>query len=135
MRPAHRPTTMEQMPRTQVTLSRRPGDPDSVDDVTLVATAPDGTILGEATVSRLYGARGELLLLLHGEPVRLPAVTDVAAALIDEIERAARSRGLTRLELDASTADRIAVMAVLEHARRRDARLQLSWPTTTPVNP
>lgn len=109
-----------------------PGGTDSVDSASVVAMSPDGTVLGEATVSRLYGARGELILELSPrERLKLPTADEVALALVEAIERAAVARGLMRLELDARTIDHTAVIVLLEHAHRRDTQLQLSWPTTT----
>jgi hypothetical protein len=41
------------------------------------------------------------------------------------------ARGLTRLELDMTSTDFVAVCALLANAQRRRVHVQLSWPTTT----
>ncbi len=88
-----------------------------------------GAIIGRATLSRMYGARGELQL----EPA--PSGT-VGLALVEAIERAARERGLAQLELNATqTSDRL--VAALRHARptgeeQFGSNVWMIWPTTPP---
>jgi hypothetical protein len=106
----------------------RPTGPVTVDRASVVAMDAMGTVVGRATLSRTYGACAELQL-------ELAHTGTVALTLIDAIERAARERGLVRLELDASTtADRL--VSALRRARptqdeQRGADLRVTW-TTTP---
>jgi hypothetical protein len=112
-------------------LTVRPSGPETVDRAEVVALDTVGAVVGRATLSRLYGSRGELGF--ENAPT-----TTVALALVDAIEREARTRGLARLELDATAAsDR--VIAALRRWRdvtdeRRGFRLYLTWPTTPQVS-
>jgi hypothetical protein len=107
-------------------LTVRPSGPETVDRAEVVALDAVGAVVGRATLSRLYGSRGELTF------EDAPSTT-VALALVDAIEREARTRGLARLELDASTASE-RVVAALHRWRdvsdeRRGFRRYLTWPT------
>jgi hypothetical protein len=107
----------------------RPSGPATLDRTSFVAVDAVGTIVGRATLARLYGSRGELQL-------ELARTGTVALALVGAVERAARERGLAQLELNASeTAD--CLVAAIRHARpTRDEQLggdlQVTWPTTLP---
>jgi hypothetical protein len=107
----------------------RPSAPGTLDHTSFVAVDAIGTIVGRATLSRMYGARGELELELA------PNGT-VALALIEAVERAACERGLAQLELNASqTSD--SLLAAVRHARpTRDEQfgsdVWMTWPTTPP---
>jgi hypothetical protein len=108
-------------------LTVRPSGPDTVDRAAVVALDGAGAVAGRATLSRLYGSRGELSF------ERAPT-TAVALALVDAMEREARVRGLARLELDATAASE-RVVAALRRWREvndelRGFRLYLTWPTT-----
>jgi hypothetical protein len=70
-------------------------DPDTLDHAAVVALDGDGSIVGRATLSRLYGLRAEMRLELA------PCAT-ITLALVDALEREARKRRLVRLELDAA---------------------------------
>src|SRR3954447_22922611 len=112
-------------------LTVRPSAPETVDRAEVVALDRSGAVVGRATLSRLYGSRGELAL-------DLAPSTSVALALVDAIEREARTRGLARLELEATAASE-RVLAALRRWRpvsdeRRGLRPYLTWPTTTLVN-
>jgi hypothetical protein len=74
----------------------RPSEPDTLDRAAVVAIDRDGSIVGRATFSRLYGLRAEVHL-------ELAPTTAIALALIDALEREARKRRIVRLEIDAST--------------------------------
>jgi hypothetical protein len=105
----------------------RPTGPETIDRSAVVAVDGVGAVVGRATLSRLYGSRGELEL-------ELAPNTTVALALVDAIEREAHTRGLARLELDASNASE-RVVAALRRWRpvsdeRRGLRPYLTWPTT-----
>jgi hypothetical protein len=108
-------------------LTVRPAGPETVDRAEVVALDTVGAVVGRATLSRLYGSRGEFGF--ENAPT-----TTVALALVDAIEREARTRGLARLELDATAAsDR--VIAALRRWRdvtdeRRGVRRYLTWHTT-----
>ena len=107
-------------------LTVRPSGPETVDRAEVVALDAVGAVVGRATLSRLYGSRGELAF------EDAPSTT-VALALVDAIEREARTRGLARLELDASTASE-RVVAALRRWRdvsdeRHGFRRCLTWPT------
>ena len=109
-------------------LTVRPAGTETVDRSDVIARDGAGAVVGRATLSRLYGSRGELEL-------ELAPTTTVALALVDAIEQSARSRGLARLEIDANEAAEL-VVAVLRRWRvvseeRRGLRLFLTWPTTT----
>ena len=108
----------------------RPSEPDSLDFATVVALDGDDSIVGRATLSRLYGLRAEIQL------EHAPSTT-IALALIDALEREARKRRLVRLEIDA-VALTDPVVAALRRWRpvtdeRRASHLYLTW-STTPVN-
>jgi hypothetical protein len=112
-------------------LTVRPSAPETVDRAEVVALDHAGAVVGRATLSRLYGSRAELALAL------VPSAS-VALALIDAMEREARTRGLARLELDAGAASE-RILAALRRWRpvteeRRGHRLHLTWPTTTRLN-
>jgi len=105
----------------------RASDPATADHASAVALGADGAIVGRATLSRLYGARGELQL-------ELAPTTAIALALIDTLEDGARARGLAQLELDPEHVATGTVEALLRsrptHERRRGTHLHLTWPTT-----
>ena len=108
----------------------RAAEPTTVDRTSVVALGADGAIIGRATMSRLYGARGALAL-------ELAPTTAIALALIDTLEGSARARGLAELELDPRHVPTGAIEALrrsrLTHERRRGTHLQLTWPTTQPL--
>jgi hypothetical protein len=111
-------------------LTVRPSGPETIDRAEVVALDAGGTVVGRATLSRLYGSRGELAF-------QSAPSTAVALALVDAIEREARTRGLARLEL-AATAASARVVAALRRWRdvsdeRRGLRPYLTWPTTPEV--
>jgi hypothetical protein len=105
----------------------RPSDPETLDRAAVTAIDDAGSVVGRATLSRLYGLRAEIEL----EQALFPTV---ALALIDALEREARKRGLVRLELDpARLSD--AVVAALCRWRPvtnelRGSHPYLTWPTT-----
>jgi hypothetical protein len=108
-------------------LTIRPSGPETVDRAEVVALDAIGAVVGRATLCRLYGSRGELAF------DHAPS-TSVALALVDAIEREAHTRGLARLELDATAASE-RVLAALRRWRdvsdeRRGFRPYLTWPTT-----
>jgi hypothetical protein len=109
----------------------RPSEPETLDRAAVVAIDRDGSIVGRATLSRLYGLRAEIQL-------ELAPTTTIVLALIDALEREARERRLVRLELDALAVSDSAT-AVLRRWRpiadeRRASHAYLTWPTTM-VNP
>jgi hypothetical protein len=107
----------------------RPSGPMTLDRMSFVAVDGRETIVGRATLSRMYGARGELQL-------ELARTGSVTLALVEAIERAARERGLAQLELNASqTGERL--VAAVRHARpiheeQFGSDLWMTWPTTPP---
>ena len=105
----------------------RASDPATADHASAVALGADGAIVGRATLSRLYGARGELQL-------ELAPTTAIALALIDTLEDGARARGLSQLELDPEHVPTGTIRALRRsrptHERRRGTHLHLTWPTT-----
>ena len=107
----------------------RASDPATADHASVVALGADGAIVGRATLSRLYGARGELQL-------ELAPTTAIALALIDTLEDGARARGVAELELDPGHAPAGAIQALRRsrptHPRQRGDHLHLTWPTTQP---
>ena len=107
----------------------RASDPATADHASAVALGADGAIVGRATLSRLYGARGELQL-------ELAPTTTIALALIDTLEDDARARGLAQLEIDPRHAPTGAIEALRRsrptHERRHGTNLHLTWPTTQP---
>ena len=108
----------------------RASDPETLDRAAVVAVDANGSIVGRATLARLYGLRAEIQL-------ELAPSTTITLALIDALEREARRRRLVRLELDAAALSHPTVEALRRwHAvadERRASRLYLTWPTT-PVN-
>jgi hypothetical protein len=104
-----------------------PSGPDTVDRAEVAALDAAGAVVGRASLSRLYGSRGELSF--DEAPT-----TAVALALVDAIEREARTRGLARLELDATAASERVVAAMRRwrdvNDELRGFRLYLTWPTT-----
>jgi hypothetical protein len=108
----------------------RAAEPTTVDCAAVVALGADGAIVGRATMSRLYGARGSLQL-------DLAPTTAIALALIDRLEGSARARGLAQLEIDPRHAPDGAIEALRRsrraHERRHGNRLHLTWPTTQPL--
>lgn len=105
----------------------RPSEPASIDRAAVVAVDGDGSIIGRATLSRLYGLRAEIRLVLA-------PTTTVALALIDALEREARIRRLVRLDLDAAALSDPTVEALRRWRsvtdERRGSHLYLTWPTT-----
>ena len=73
----------------------RASDPETLDRAAVVAVDANGSIVGRATLARLYGLRAEIQL-------ELAPSTTITLALIDALEREARRRRLVRLELDAA---------------------------------
>jgi hypothetical protein len=108
----------------------RAAEPTTVDCAAVIALGADGTIVGRATMSRLYGARGSLQL-------DLAPTIPIALALIDSLEGSARARGLAQLEIDTRHAPNGAIEALRRsrqtHERRRGTQLHLTWPTTQPL--
>lgn len=108
----------------------RPYEAESRDRTTVVAIDGDGSIVGRATLSCLYGPRAEVHLELAPSPT-------ITLALIAALEREARKHRLARLELDATRLSE-ATVAALRRWRPvtnelRASHLHLTWPTT-PVN-
>jgi hypothetical protein len=107
----------------------RPSGPGTLDRMSFVAVDGPETIVGRATLSRMYGSRGELQL-------ELARTGTVALALVEAIERAARERGFAQLELNASqTSERL--VAAVRHARTTreeqfGSDVWMTWPTTPP---
>jgi hypothetical protein len=103
-------------------------EPQTLDRAAASAVDGGGSVVGRATLSRLYGLRAEIELDL--------ATSDaVAIALIDALEREARRRRLVRLELASRSVSRSVATAVRHsrHAseeRRRDLPY-LTWSTTS----
>jgi hypothetical protein len=112
-------------------LSVRLADPETLDRAAVVAVDTNGSIVGRATLSRLYGLRAEIEL-------DLAPSTTIALALVDALEREARKRRLSRLEVDASGLSESVVVALRRWrpvaAELRATHLYLTWPTTL-VNP
>jgi hypothetical protein len=105
----------------------RASDPATADHASVVALGADGALVGRATLSRLYGARGALQL-------ELAPTAAIALALIDMLEDGARARGLAQLELDPEHVPSATIRALRRsrptHERRRGTHLHLTWPTT-----
>jgi hypothetical protein len=105
----------------------RSSEPETLDRATVVALDGDGAIVGRASLSRLYGMRAEIHLELAPTPT-------VALALIDALEREARTRALVHVELDTVALSNPLLGAV--RRRRpvadeiRGSHLFLTWPTT-----
>ena len=108
----------------------RRSDPETLDCAAVVAVDRDGSIVGRATLSRLYGARAEIHL-------ELAPTTTITLALIDALEREARKRGLVRLELEADAVTQSTVTALRRWRpladEVRSSHAYLTW-STTPVN-
>jgi hypothetical protein len=108
-------------------LVRSSSEPETPERAAVVALDGDGAIVGRASLSRLYGMRAEIDL-------ELAPTTTVALALIDAVERGARTRGLVHVELDTVALSDSLVGAV--RRRRpvadeiRGSHLFLTWPTT-----
>jgi hypothetical protein len=105
----------------------RPSEPETLDHAAVVAVDGDGSIVGRAALSRLYGFRAEIQL-------ELAPSTTIALALVDALEREARKRGLVRVELDAVPLSDSLVAAVRRWRPVADeiraSHLYLTWPTT-----
>jgi hypothetical protein len=108
----------------------RLSEPATLDHAEVVAVDRDGSIVGRASLARLYGLRAEIRL-------ELAPSTAVALGLIDGLEREARKHRLVRLEVDAVTLSESLVTALRRWrpvaAELRATHLYLTWPTT-PVN-
>ena len=105
----------------------RPSEPETLDRAAVVAVDAVGSIVGRAALSRLYGLRAEIRL-------ELAPSTPIALALVDALEREARTRGLVRVELDAVPLSDSLVAAVRRWRpvadEIRTSHLYLTWPTT-----
>ncbi len=102
--------------------------PETLDRASVVAVDGTGSVVGRASLSRLYGMRAEVHL-------ELAPTTTIALALIDALEREARKRALSRLELDAAALSDSAA-APLRRWRRiaeevRASHTYLTWSTTS----
>ncbi|MGZ4270114.1 MAG: hypothetical protein ACXVFT_14725 [Solirubrobacteraceae bacterium] len=108
----------------------RASEPETLDRAAVVALDGDGSIVGRATLSRLYGPRAEVR-------IELAPTTTITLALIDALEREARKRGLVRLELDAVALSDSSVAALRRWRPVADevraSHQYLTW-STTPVN-
>jgi hypothetical protein len=108
----------------------RSSEPESLDRATVVALDGSGSIVARASLSRLYGMRAEIHL-------ELAPTTTVTLALIDALEREARTRGLARLELDSVVLSDSTVAALRRWrpivGEIRASHTYLTW-STTPVN-
>ena len=108
----------------------RRSEPETLDRAAVVAVDRDGSIVGRATLSRLYGLRAEIQL-------ELAPTTTITLALIDALEREARKRRLVRLELDADAVTQSTVAALRRWRPLADelraSHAYLTW-STTPVN-
>jgi hypothetical protein len=109
-------------------LRLRHADAATVDRARVLALDGDDVVVGRATVSRLYGARGEIRL-------ELATSDEVARCLLDAVEYLAVERGIQRLELDARAVS-APLLAALRASRpirdeQRGTHLHLTWPTTT----
>ena len=100
---------------------------ESPDGAVAVALAGDD-VVGRATLTRLYGARAELVL-------DSPGGDGVNERLLEALEGAAGEHNLRRLELDVGTAPPDFVAAVrrtrLTREEHRGEQVRLTWPTTT----
>jgi hypothetical protein len=105
----------------------RPSEPETLDHAAVVAVDGDGSIVGRATLSRMYGLRAEIQL-------ELAPSTTVALVLVDALEREARKRRLLRLEVDTASLSESVVTALRRWrpvaAELRATHLYLTWPTT-----
>jgi hypothetical protein len=109
-------------------LRLRHADAATVDRACVLALDGDDVVVGRATVSRLYGARGEIRL-------ELATSDEVARCLLDAVEYLALERGIQRLELEARAVS-APLLAALRASRpirdeQRGTHLHLTWPTTT----
>jgi hypothetical protein len=108
----------------------RSSEPGTLDRATVVALDANGSIVGRASLSRLYGMRAEIGL-------ELAPTTTVTLALIDALEREARKRRLERLELDAVVLSDSTVAALRRWRPIADevraSHTYLTW-STTPVS-
>ena len=108
----------------------RSSEPETLDRAAVVAVDGNGSIVGRASLSRLYGMRAEIHL-------ELAPSTSVTLALIDALEREARKRGLQRLELDAVLLSDSTVAALRRWrpivCEVRASHTYLTW-STTPVS-
>jgi uncharacterized SAM-dependent methyltransferase len=104
----------------------RPAGPETLDRAALVALDADGSIVGRASLSRLYGLRAAVHLEVA------PSST-ITLALIDALEREARTRRLVRLEIDAAVLSDLTVEALRRWRsvsdERRASHLYLTWAT------
>jgi hypothetical protein len=111
-------------------IAVRPSQPDTLDRAAVVAGDRDGSIVGRATLSRLYGLRAEI-------EVELTTSDAVTIALIDALEQEGRRRRLVRLELAARWVSGAVADALRQGRNAADERRAdlpyLTWPTT-PVN-
>jgi hypothetical protein len=105
----------------------RPSEPETLDRAAVVAVDGGGSIVGRATLSRLYGLRAEIQL-------ELARSATVALVLVDALEREAHNRRIVRLELDAAHLPEPVVAAIRRWRpvtdERRATHLYLTWPTT-----
>ena len=119
---------MSALPASIAVRACEPGTPD---DAAVVALDGDGSIVGRGTLSRLYGLRAEVR-------IDIAPTTTITLTLIDALEREARKRRLSRLEVDASGLSESVVVALRRWrpvaAELRATHLYLTWPTTL-VNP
>jgi hypothetical protein len=108
----------------------RSSEPGTLDRAAVVALDGNGSIVGRASLSRLYGMRAEIHL-------ELAPTTTVTLALIDALEREARNRRLVRLELDPLVLSDSTVAALRRWrpiaGEVRASHTYLTW-STTPVN-
>jgi hypothetical protein len=115
------------MSATSDAVTVRRSEPETLDHAAVVAVDVDGSIVGRATLSRLYGFGAAIDL-------ELAPSTSVALALVDALERDARRRRLVRLELDTANVSEPVVAALRRRrpvaAERRANSLHLTWPTT-----
>jgi hypothetical protein len=105
----------------------RLAEPETLDRAAVVAVDGHGSIVGRASLSRLYGLRAEIQL-------ELAPCTTVALALVDALEREARKRSILRVEVDAVTLSESLIGALRRWrpvaAELRATHLYLTWPTT-----
>ena len=106
----------------------RSSEPETLDHAAVVALDGNGSIVGRASLSRLYGMRAEIDL-------ELAPNTTITLALIDALEREARKRGLVRLELEAVVLSDSTVAALRRWRPIADevraSHTYLTWSTTS----
>ncbi len=106
----------------------RSSEPETLDHAAVVAVDDKGSIVGRASLSRLYGMRAEVHL-------ELAPTTTIALALIDGLEREARKRALVRLELDPVVLSDSTVAALRRWRPIADevraSHTYLTWSTTS----